>query len=91
MDNARIALGELATRVTFEPDPYLAAKNAHSIVILTEWSQFAELDYARIFQSMVKPAFIFDGRNILDHKRLHAMGYNVHAIGKPPLIHTKLN
>jgi UDPglucose 6-dehydrogenase len=91
MENARMALGELASRVTFEPDPYAAAKGAHAIAILTEWVQFGELDYERIYQSMVKPAFIFDGRNILDHKKLHEIGYNVHAIGKPPQIHSMIN
>ena len=34
---------------------------------------------------MIKPAFIFDGRNILNHRELHKMGFNVYAIGKPPL------
>ena len=86
MENARLALGEAAQRVTFELDPYAAAKNAHAIAILTEWSQFGELDYERIYRSMIKPAFIFDGRNILDHKKLYGMGYNVYAIGKPALI-----
>ena len=86
MENARLALGEAAQRVTFELDPYAAAKNAHAIAILTEWSQFGELDYESIYLSMIKPAFIFDGRNILDHKKLYGMGYNVYAIGKPALI-----
>jgi len=86
LDNARMALGELAARVAFEPDPYEAAKNAHAIAILTEWLQFSELDYGRIYQAMIKPAFIFDGRNILEHRKLHSMGFNVFAIGKPPLL-----
>jgi UDPglucose 6-dehydrogenase len=85
MNNARIALGEAAKQVVFESDPYAAAKNAHAIAILTEWSQFRELNYERIYQSMIKPAFIFDGRNVLDHSKLHAMGFSVYAIGKPPL------
>jgi len=85
LDNARADLGDAAEQVIFEPDPYVAAKNAHAIAILTEWPHFAELDYRAIQESMVKPAFIFDGRNILDHKKLHAMGFNVYAIGKPPL------
>jgi len=85
LENARMDLGELAKRVTFEPDPYAAAKNAHAIAILTEWSLYIQLDYERIYHSMVKPAFIFDGRNILDHKRLYEIGFNVHPIGKPPL------
>lgn len=85
MDNACYDLKELAQRVTFEPDPYVAARNAHAIAILTEWQQFAQLDYERIHDSMVKPAFLFDGRNLLDHKKLYEIGFNVYPIGKPPL------
>ena len=43
--------------------------------------------YRAIFDSMEKPAFVFDGRNILDHEALHAIGFNVFPIGKPPLKH----
>jgi UDPglucose 6-dehydrogenase len=85
LDNARADLGDAAEQVTFEPDPYVAAQGAHALAILTEWPHFAGLDYEAIFKSMVKPAFIFDGRNILDHRQLHAIGFNVYAIGKPPL------
>jgi UDPglucose 6-dehydrogenase len=87
LENAREDLGEAAERVIFEPDPYAAAREAHAIAVLTEWRQFAELDYQRIYNSMVKPAFIFDGRNILDHSRLYATGFNVYAIGRPPRTH----
>ena len=86
LDNARADLGDLAEGVIFEPDPYVAVEGAHAVAVLTEWPQFAELDYEAIHESMVKPAFIFDGRNILDHKRLHAIGFNVYAVGKPPLV-----
>jgi len=88
LDNARVDLGDQADQVIFELDPYVAAEGAHAIAIMTEWSQYKELDYQAIFTSMVKPAFIFDGRNILDHKRLYEIGFNVHAIGKPPLVHS---
>jgi UDPglucose 6-dehydrogenase len=85
LENACLDLKELATRVTYEPDPYVAAKDAHAIAILTEWPQYTELDYEKIYRSMVKPAFIFDGRNLLDHKRLYDIGFNVYPIGRPPL------
>jgi UDPglucose 6-dehydrogenase len=85
LESARIDLGEAAQVVTFEPDPYAAARGAHAIAVLTEWSQFTGLDYEAIYRSMAKPAAIFDGRNILDHKQLHEIGFNVYAIGKPPL------
>ncbi|MCB0173354.1 MAG: UDP-glucose 6-dehydrogenase [Anaerolineae bacterium] len=86
LDNARqYDLADVADRIEFEPDVYEAAKGAHALAIMTEWDQYAKLDYERIFNSMVKPAFIFDGRNILNHRELHQMGFNVYAIGKPPL------
>lgn len=88
MENARYDLGELASQVTFETDPYAAAKGAHAVAILTEWNQFAQLDYQRIYESMVKPAFLFDGRNLLDHKKLYEIGFNVYPIGKPALTHS---
>jgi UDPglucose 6-dehydrogenase len=83
LENARIDLGEAARQVTFEPDAYAAARGAHALAILTEWPQFTALDYAAIYQSMIKPAFIFDGRNLLDQEQLHTIGFNVYAIGKP--------
>ena len=88
LENARIDLGEAAKRVTFEPDPIAAAKGAHAIAVLTDWLNFTRLDYEQIYRSMVKPAFIFDGRNLLDHKKLYKIGFNIYMIGKPPLTHS---
>jgi UDPglucose 6-dehydrogenase len=87
MENACYDLKELASRVTFEADPYVAAHRAHAIAILTEWPQYTELDYERIYRSMAKPAFVFDGRNLLNHRQLYEIGFNVYPIGKPPLTH----
>ena len=63
-------------------DPYEAAKGAHAIAVLTEWDEFKTYDWQRIYNSMLKPAHIFDGRNILDHKELINIGFKVKAIGK---------
>lgn len=63
-------------------NPYEAAKDAHTIAILTEWDEFKTYDWKRIFDSMLKPAYIFDGRNILNHKELIKIGFKVKAIGK---------
>lgn len=63
-------------------DPYEALKGAHAFAVLTEWDAFRDLDYQRVFDGMMKPAFAFDGRNILDHKKLREIGFEVHAIGK---------
>ncbi|KAM3720735.1 UDP-glucose 6-dehydrogenase [Dirofilaria immitis] len=66
---------------TFSKDPYEAAMNSHAIVVLTEWDEFKNYDYTCIFKSMAQPASIFDGRLILDHKKLREIGFNVSAIG----------
>jgi UDPglucose 6-dehydrogenase len=87
LENARLSLGRLAESVVFEPDPYRAAHGAHAIAVVTEWEQFTELDYAAIYASMVKPAFIFDGRNLLDHPRLFELGFNVLPLGRPAMTH----
>jgi UDPglucose 6-dehydrogenase len=87
LDNARKELKGMAGVFRFEPDPYLAAEGAHAIAVLTEWDIYASLDYPRIFEAMNKPAFVFDGRNLLDHQALYKIGFNVYPIGKPPCTH----
>jgi len=87
LENAKKDLKDVKEGLSFEEDPYKAAEGSHAIAILTEWDLYKDLDYERIFQSMVRPAFIFDGRNILDHRRLFDIGFNVFAIGKSPLKH----
>ena len=87
LDNARIDLAGVDGDVSYEIDPYQAALNASAIVIVTEWDFFKGLDYGRIFENMRKPAFIFDGRNILSHPHLFKIGFNVYPIGKPSLTH----
>jgi UDPglucose 6-dehydrogenase len=87
LESARIDLTDVADRVIFESDPYAAAQGAHAIALATEWPQFAGLDYAAIYETMTHPAFVFDGRNLLDHQTLYEIGFNVYAIGKPPLTH----
>jgi len=69
-------------RVSVVDDPYKAVKNAHAIAILTEWDEFKEYDWNRIYNSMLKPAFVFDGRNILDKDKLEKIGFVYQGIGK---------
>ncbi len=87
LDNARIDLAEYKENLDFVEDPYEAAKGAHAIAIMTEWALYRSLDWEKIYKSMEKPAFLFDGRNILDHERLFDMGFNVYPLGRPPLKH----
>lgn len=68
--------------VKIHSNPYSAVRGTHAIVLCTEWDEFVGLDYKRIYQSMMKPAYIFDGRKILDHDRLQQIGFHVQTIGK---------
>ncbi len=67
--------------VTVFVDPYEACKNAHAIAILTEWDEFIHYDWQKIFDAMQKPAFIFDGRNVLDAAQLRTIGFVYQGIG----------
>jgi UDPglucose 6-dehydrogenase len=86
----RDPLGNIADRhkqlveshVKVVKDPYTAAQRAHAIAILTEWDEFKELDMERVYASMHRPAFIFDGRNILDGKQLTQLGFEIQSIGR---------
>jgi UDPglucose 6-dehydrogenase len=62
-----------------------ACKGAHAIALMTEWDEFKTTDYKAIYAVMSKPAFIFDGRNILPHAELRKIGFEVYAIGKPSI------
>ena len=62
-------------------DPYEACKGSHAIAVLTEWDEFKGYDWQRIYDNMLKPAKIFDGRNLLDADKLRAIGFQVRSIG----------
>jgi len=85
LDNARRDMKDAGDAIEYEPDPYRAAQEAHAIAVVTEWDLYRDLDYQRIYDSMEKPAFVFDGRNILPHKHLYDIGFSVFPIGRPAL------
>ncbi|KAK3738214.1 hypothetical protein RRG08_039625 [Elysia crispata] len=73
---------KVADLVTICSDAYSACEDCHALVICTEWDEFQTLDYQTIYNRMLKPAFIFDGRLILPHQDLMEMGFRVETIGK---------
>ena len=87
LENARIELKNLKGDVSFVEDVYEAADGAHALALVTQWDEYRELDYEKIHQTMAEPAFIFDGRNHLDHDKLYTIGFNVFPLGKSPLKH----
>jgi UDPglucose 6-dehydrogenase len=87
LKNAAVDLAEIKKNIKYIEDPYRAVAGCHALVILTEWDLYKKLDFQKIYSSMLKPAFLFDGRNIIDHKKCFAIGFNVYPIGKPALSH----
>ena len=68
--------------IHFHTEPYSAMNEAHAIAILTEWDEFKTYDWSSIYKNMLKPAFVFDGRNILDAVNMDGMGFRYKGIGK---------
>ncbi|WP_339893536.1 UDP binding domain-containing protein, partial [uncultured Algibacter sp.] len=62
--------------------PYDALKDAHAVAIMTEWDEFKTYDWKKIYTEMKKPAFIFDGRNILDKSEMEKIGFEYSSIGQ---------
>ena len=87
LENARLDLAAVEGKVDFIDDPYEAAQGAHAVAIMTEWDLYRTLSWDKIFESMEKPAFVFDGRNILNINQLYDIGFNVYPLGRPPLKH----
>jgi UDPglucose 6-dehydrogenase len=87
LTNAEIDLSDIKDKISFIEDPYKAAEGCDAIAVMTEWDLYAGLDFERIYSSMNKPCFVFDGRNILDHERLFKTGFNVFPTGKSSLKH----
>merc|ERR1719188_1246153 len=69
-------------RLIFSRSAEEAVDGAHALVVLTEWDEFKKYPYHEFYAQMLKPAFLFDGRGILNHKALEDIGFEVHAIGK---------
>lgn len=76
------AVADDVPEVEVTADPYAAAAGAHAVALLTDWDEFRELDFERIYAAMVKPACLFDGRNLLDLEVLQKIGFRTFGIGK---------
>ncbi|WP_398454923.1 nucleotide sugar dehydrogenase [Sphingobacterium thalpophilum] len=68
--------------VTVINDPYEALSEAHAVAVLTEWDEFRTYDWTKIKENMKKPAFVFDGRKLLNREQLTVLGFDYYAIGE---------
>lgn len=85
LPNARKDLADIVgdgSHLVFEEDPYKAAEGADAVLLMTDWRQYSLLDWKRIYDSMRKPALVFDTRNCLDRDALKGLGFRMLNIGK---------
>lgn len=75
-------VGENKMSVSVEDSAYEAAKDAYGLAILTEWDEFIDLDWKKIKEMMREPAFVFDGRKLLDRSEIEQLGFKYYAIGE---------
>ena len=81
IENGKRDLADL-DGIVWEKDPYKAAKDADAVLLMTDWREYPELDWAKIYKSMRKPALVFDTRNCLDAAALKRLGFRVLNVGK---------
>ncbi|KAF8645666.1 hypothetical protein AX16_007662 [Volvariella volvacea WC 439] len=77
-----IPIEQTKKQVTICSSALEACRNAEAVVIATEWKEFKEIDWETVYANMSKPAFVFDGRLIVDAERLRKIGFKVTVIGR---------
>jgi UDPglucose 6-dehydrogenase len=68
----------------FVADPYEVARGADALLLLTEWKQYRELDWKRIYRDMARP-LVLDARNMLSPAKMKELGFEYHSFGRPDL------
>ena len=63
-------------------DPYQAMDDAHAVAVLTEWDEFKTYDWQKVYEGMKKPAFLFDGRNVVNRKEIEVLGFSFQGVGR---------
>ena len=72
----------IETNVTVVKNVYASVERAHAVAVMTEWDEFKKLDVSKVYGLMHRPAFVFDGRNVLDRDAYATQGFEIHSIGK---------
>ena len=80
-NKSTLEIERILEKVVVHKNCYSACSNSHAVAILTEWDEFVNLDWSDIYINMFKPAFVFDGRNILNQKTIKKIGFKLYTIG----------
>ncbi len=79
---SQVEIKEKLSKLTTAPSAQAACNKAHALAVITEWDAFKTQDFNGIYTQMEKPAFVFDGRKILDYNQLQSIGFTAYEIGK---------
>ena len=74
----------LPAGVAFAHDVYSAAAGARALVLVTEWQEFIDADWAAVKEQMQEPYIVLDGRNALSATRMSALGFTYTGVGRKP-------
>jgi len=77
-----VPIEQIKKQVTLASTALEACTKADAIVIATEWKEFRDIDWKHVYDTMNKPAFVFDGRLLIDADKLREIGFNVSTIGR---------
>ena len=78
----QVEIQDKCSKITSAPSAQAACNKAHALAVITEWDTFKTQDFNEIYSQMEKPAFVFDGRKILDYNQLQSIGFTAYEIGK---------
>ena len=79
---SQVEIQDKLLKLTTAPSAQAACNKAHALAVITEWDSFTTQDFNKIYTQMEKPAFVFDGRKILDYNQLQSIGFTAYEIGK---------
>lgn len=79
---SQVEIQDKLLKLTTAPSAQAACNKAHALAVITEWDSFTTQDFNEIYTQMEKPAFVFDGRKILDYNQLQSIGFTAYEIGK---------
>ncbi len=81
IENARAKFGN---RIEYFQDMYEVVEGAEALIVVTEWRQFRNPDFARVRAALRSPTIV-DGRNLYDPERMRELGFSYHSIGRRSL------
>ncbi|AHG87681.1 nucleotide sugar dehydrogenase [Gemmatirosa kalamazoonensis] len=79
MTHAQKVLGD---RITYAATSYDAVEGADALAVVTDWNEYRHPDFERVRGALARP-IVVDGRNLYQPRKMEALGFEYHSIGRP--------